>query len=117
VNARLVPFPIQRPNVQQASTVDEAIDVEATEDTEEPQETSARGFSSWSSKYNVPTAISIDTETGMSVTDFVAQYKLDTHEEKYLGLARVAQDASTAAAQAGLIVTLTSTLSGLRPPT
>jgi len=85
---------------------DEAIDVDADE-TEATEQAAAPAGPRAARKYNVPTAISIDTETGTSVGSFVAQYKVDTHEDKYLALAGwLKAHRSQQPLKAGLIVTL-----------
>jgi hypothetical protein len=57
-------------------------------------------------KYSVPTAIAIDTETGTSVAEFVAQYKLETDQDKYLALATWLKQHRAQPLKAGLIITL-----------
>jgi hypothetical protein len=56
---------------------DESIDVETSE-TENVEPTTAPAGPRTPRQTKVPIAISIDTETGMSVGSFVAQYKLNS---------------------------------------
>lgn len=95
----------QTGNGTETQAENESIDIEPTEveDVEEAAPVTPRT----PRKYNVPTAIPIDTETGESVRDFVKKYKVDSHEDKYLALAGwLKAQRPTQPLKAGLIVTL-----------
>jgi hypothetical protein len=68
-------------------TDEENVDVDTSDVQDDVEETAAPAGPKQPRKYNVPTAIQIETASGTSVDEYVKQYKLDSHEEKYLGLA------------------------------
>jgi hypothetical protein len=86
------------------ATEEEAIEVEAQE-SEQPEE--AASTPKTTRKFAPPVALSIDTNTKVSLDDFVKQYKLESNEDKYLAVAAwmKAQHPGTAV-KAGHIVTI-----------
>lgn len=85
---------------------DDTIEVDSLNGPEEGHHPPAPVSPKPQRKYSMPTAISIDTEAGMSVDDFVKQYKLESNEEKYLALAGWLRAHRQVPLKAGLIVTL-----------
>jgi hypothetical protein len=92
-------------NGQEAALVeDESIDVQP--DAVEANEPVTPAAPKPQRKYALPTGIPIDTESGMSVDNYVKQYKLESNEEKYLALAGWLKTYRQVPLKAGLIVTL-----------
>jgi hypothetical protein len=85
---------------------DEAIEVDLLEE-EEDDATQRRAARTPRKGVTPPTAIPFDMETAVSLKDYVAQYKLETDQDRYLALAGwLKAHRAGAPLKAGLILTL-----------